>query len=80
MPLTKWLHEPIWKSLVNVIRWPCSKDIQIQTFSNFFSLETARLIEAKFHVEPPCDGGMIVNVNGLRHMTKLAAMPIYGKL
>ena len=26
------------------------------TFSSFFSLETARLIEAKFHVEPPWDG------------------------
>ena len=27
------------------------------TFANFFSLETARPIEAKFHVEPPWDGG-----------------------
>ena len=26
------------------------------TYSNFFSLETARPIEAKFHVEPPWDG------------------------
>ena len=26
------------------------------TFSSFFSLETARLIEDKFHVEPPWDG------------------------
>ena len=26
------------------------------TFSNFFSLETAWPIEAKFHVEPPWDG------------------------
>ena len=26
------------------------------TFLNFFSLETARPIEAKFHVEPPWDG------------------------
>ena len=26
------------------------------TFLNFCSLETARLIEAKFHVEPPWDG------------------------
>ena len=26
------------------------------TFSSFFFLETARLIEAKFHVEPPWDG------------------------
>ena len=28
------------------------------TFSTFFSLGTARQIEAKFHVEPPWDGGM----------------------
>ena len=27
------------------------------TFSNFFSLETAKPIEAKFHVDPPWDGG-----------------------
>ena len=47
--------------------------------SNFFSLETARPIEAKFHVEPPLDGIMKVNTNGLCHMTKMAAMSIYGK-
>ena len=33
-------------------------------FSNFFSLETARPIEAKFHVEPPWDGVMKVCSNG----------------
>ena len=27
------------------------------TFSNFFFLETAWSIEAKFYVEPPWDGG-----------------------
>ena len=47
------------------------------TFSNFFSLETARLIEGKFHVEPPWDGGMKVNTNGLCHMIKMAIIPIY---
>ena len=26
-------------------------------FSNFFSLETARPIEAKLHMDPPLDGG-----------------------
>ena len=46
-------------------------------FSNFFSLETTTLIEAKFHVEPPWDGGMCSNGPG--HMTKMAAMPIYGR-
>ena len=67
------------KIKVKVIHCSWSKVIQIQTFSNFFSLETARLTEAKFHVEPPCDGGMKVNTNGLCHMTKMAAIVIYGK-
>ena len=39
------------------------------TFSNFFSLETARPFEAKFHVELPWDRGMKVSTNGLCHMT-----------
>ena len=49
------------------------------TFSNFFSLETARLIEAKFHVEPPWDGRTKVCLNGPGHMTNMDAMPIYGE-
>ena len=49
------------------------------TFSFFFFLETAWPIEAKFYLEPPWDGGTKVWSNGLYHMTKLAAMPIYGK-
>ena len=50
-----------------------------KSFSNFFSLETARQIKAKFHVEPPWDGRMKVCSNGPGHMTNMAAMPIYGK-
>ena len=50
----------------------------LSTFSNMFS-ETTGPIEAKFHVEPPWDGGTKVSSNGLGHMTKMAAMPIYGK-
>ena len=49
------------------------------TFSNFFSLETARLTVSKFYMEPPWDEGMKVNTNGLCHMTKMAVMPMYGK-
>ena len=79
MQSTKWVHELLWISKVKVIHWPLSKVTQIQNFSNFFSLETARPIEAKFHVEPPRDEGMKVNTNGLYHMTKMAAMPTYGK-
>ena len=49
------------------------------TFSNFFSWETARPIEVKFHVEPHWDGRMKVCSNGPGLMTKMAAMPIYVK-
>ena len=45
----------------------------------FFFLGTARLIEAKFHLESPWDGGTKVCTNGPGHMTNMAAMPIYGK-
>ena len=47
------------------------------TFSNFISIETARQIEAKFHVEPPWDGGVKAITNSLCHITKMAAMPIF---
>ena len=49
------------------------------TFSNFFSLENARLIEAKFHVEPSWDGKTKVCSNGSVHITNIAAMLIYDK-
>ena len=48
-------------------------------FSNVFSSETASSIKAKFYVEPPWEGGTKVYINGPGHMTKMAAMPIYGK-
>ena len=49
------------------------------TFSNIFSSETAWPIKAKFYDEPPWEKGTKVCINGLGHMTKMAAMPIYGK-
>ena len=49
------------------------------TFANFFSLETAKPIKAKFHVEPPWDGEIKVCSNGSGHMTNMAVMPIYNK-
>ena len=36
-------------------------------------------IKAKFYVEPPWEEGTKVYINGLGHMTKMAAMPVYGK-
>ena len=49
------------------------------TFSNFFFWETVWPTEAKFYVQPPLDGETKVWTNSLGHMTKMAAMPIYGK-
>ena len=49
------------------------------TFSNFFFLETAWPIEAKFHMEPPWDGGTKVCSTSPNHITKMADMPTYGK-
>ena len=43
----------------------------------FFSLETAKRIEARFHLCPPWVGGMKVCSNGPGHRTNMAAMPIY---
>ena len=51
----------------------------MSTFSNIFSSETTGPIEAKFHMEPHWDGGTKACLNGPGHMTKMAAMPMYGK-
>ena len=48
-------------------------------FSNVLSSETAWQIKAKFYAEPPWEGGTKVCINGPGHMTKMAAMPTYGK-
>ena len=45
----------------------------------FLSLETAKPIEAKFHLYPPWDGGTKVCSNGPGHMTNMALIPIYDK-
>ena len=59
--------------------WVCVYVVCMSTFSNIFSSETSGLIEVKFHVEPPWDGGTKVCSNGPGHITKMAAMHIYGK-
>ena len=50
-----------------------------QQYLNIFSSETALPIKAKFYVEPPWEGGTKVYIKSPGHMTKMAAMPIYGK-
>ena len=47
--------------------------------SKIFFSETAWPIKAKFYVEPPWEEGTKVYINGPGHMTKMAAVPIYGK-
>ena len=44
-----------------------------------FSSETTWPIKAKFYVKHLYNGGTNVYIYNLGHMTKLAAMPIYGK-
>ena len=47
---------------------------------NIFSSETNGPIKVKFHMEFLWDGGTEVCSNGLGHMTKMAVMPIHGKI
>ena len=47
--------------------------------SKIFFSKTASPIKAKFYVEPPWVRGTIFCSRHLGHMTKMAAMPIYGK-
>ena len=46
-------------------------------FLNFISSITIGPIEAKFHMEPPWDGGMKPCSNCPGHVTKMAVIPIY---
>ena len=67
-----------------LIVYPCSGvrcrcRCRCQQCLNIFSSETAWPIKAKLYVEPPWEGGTKVYINGPGHMTKMAAMPIYGK-
>ena len=60
-------------------RCHCRRCRHRQQCLNIFSSETALPIKAKFYVESPWEGGTKVCINGPGHMTKMAAMPIYGK-
>ena len=49
------------------------------TFLNIFFSETTGPIKIKFYMETPKDAETKVCSSGPGHMTKTAAMPIYGK-
>ena len=50
--------------------------IHLPPFSKILS---AWLIRAKFHVEPPTEGGTKVCIKDSGHMTKMVATSIYGE-
>ena len=49
------------------------------TSSKYFSSETPRPISFKFHMQSPGAGEKTVYIFHPGHMTKMAAMPIYGR-
>ena len=53
-------------------------NLSVSIFLNFFSSITIRPIEVKFRVNPPWNGGTKTCSNGPGHLTKMAAMSIYG--
>ena len=53
--------------------------VRTSTISNNFSSETTSPIATKFHIQLSGPLGKKNCSNGLGHMTKMAAMPIYGK-
>ena len=59
-----------------LIVYPCSCVRPSTIFKHF--LPNARPIKAKYYVEPPWEGGTKIYINGPGHMTKMAAMSIYG--
>ena len=73
------------KSRTKLIIYPCSgvrpssSVVRPFTISNIFFSQIARPVKAKFCVEPLWVGGTKVCSRHLGHMTKMAAMPIYGK-
>ena len=65
-----------------LIVYPCSvvrPSVRRPPFSKIFFSETARPIKAKFYMKHLWEGGTNVYINNPGHMTKMAAMPIYGK-
>ena len=60
--------------MVVIVRHPSSI---CQSYLKIFFSEIPWPIKAKFHVKPPWEVGMKVNINDPGH--KMATMPMYGK-
>ena len=52
---------------------------RFQNYSKIFFSETTWPIKAQFYRKHLWEGGINVFINNPGHMTKMAAMPIYGK-
>ena len=77
---TIWWAYRIGRPLSTVVRRTSSSVVRRRPHSlNIFSSETTGPIKVKFHLELLWDGGTKVCSNGPGHMTKMAAMAIYGK-
>ena len=61
-----------------MLRCPSSLYVRSQ-FSNVFFYETTWQFIIKLHIEHPLEGGTIVCINDQGHMTKMAAISLYGK-
>ena len=59
--------------------WSSVRTASVRQCSKIFFSETVWPIKAKLYVEPPWVGVTIFCSRHLGHMTKMAAMPIYGK-
>ena len=71
-----------WSSGILYTHAPSSvrpSSVRRPPFSKIFSSETAWPIKAKFYMKHLWEGGTNVYINNPGHMTKMAAMPIYGK-
>ena len=55
-----------------------ARSLRFQSLNLFFS-KTVDAFETKFHINAYGNTEMKMYANGLSHMTKLAAMPIYDK-
>ena len=75
---SEFFSSPEPKAPGELIVWAGSV-VHPSTISNDFSSETTGPIATKFHIQPPGPLGKKSYSNGLDHITKMAAMPIYGK-
>ena len=64
---------------VKVILWPLSKVNNISLISNSFCPKATGHTEVNLHIELSWDKGTENYRNNWGHMTKMAAMSIYGK-